>query len=200
MRSDRQGNALPGASPEAAAAFDRALDASAILWRLQLCGHDVGDRWIEAAKAWDAHADGRTYPFNDWHAVMAYLGAGRQADVERIATALRQAEGVPAEVCEWGRRTALPLVEGFAAFWRGDYATAVERLHGARFIANSFGASHAQRDIIDWTVTEAAIRAGMSGMAEALANERRALKPHSPINRGFLGRARLAGTAAAAAA
>lgn len=163
------------------------VDASALLWRLHLSGHDVGDRWKELAKTWDSHADGRTYPFNDWHAVMAYLGAGRSVDVERIIGACRTGGG--SEVAEWGQRTALPLVEGFAAFWRGDYRAAADRLHGARFIANVFGGSHAQRDIIDWTLTEAAIRGGLTGLAEALANERLALKPHSPVNRSFLTRA-----------
>ena len=164
------------------------VDASALLWRLQMSGHDVGDRWAELAATWDAHADGRTYPFNDWHAVMAYLGAGRDGDVNRILDGYK---GDPAktETGEWCRRTSLPLVEGFAAFWRGDYETAVDRLHGARFIANSFGGSHAQRDVIDWTLTEAAVRGGLNDLAEALANERLALKPHSPINRSFLSRA-----------
>lgn len=176
------------------------IDASAILWRLHLSGYDVGNRWAEVAEAWDAHADGRTYPFNDWHAAMAYLGAGRHSDIDRIVVALREAKGAPVEVAEWGWRTALPLVEGFAAFWRGAYATAVEKLQGARFIANSFGGSHAQRDIIDWTLTEAAIRGGMPRLAEALANERLALKPHSPVGRDLLGRARLAGKPEAVAA
>ncbi len=163
------------------------VDASALLWRLHLSGHDVGDRWKELAAAWDAHADGRSYPFNDWHAVMAYLGAGRDADVERILDACRRAAG-NAEVAQWGRQTALPLVEGFAAFWRDDHATAANRLHGARHIANRFGGSHAQRDIIDWTLMEATLRAGLTAMAEAIANERLALKPHSPVNKAFLSR------------
>ena len=76
-----------------------------------------------------------------------------------------------------------------AAFWRGDYEAAAGLLHGARFIANSFGGSHAQRDIIDWTLTEATVRGGLTRMAEALASERLALKPHSPVNRSFLRRA-----------
>jgi hypothetical protein len=58
-----------------------------------------------------------------------------------------------------------------------------------RFIANSFGGSHAQRDIIDWTLTEAALRGGMNDLAQALAHERLALKRHSPINQAFLSRA-----------
>jgi hypothetical protein len=41
-----------------------------------------------------------------------------------------------------------------------------------------------------WTLTEAAIRAGMIDMAEALANERLALRPHSPVNQSFVARAR----------
>lgn len=164
------------------------VDASALLWRLHLSGHDVGDRWQELAAAWDNHADGRTYPFNDWHAAMSYLGAGRIGEVDRIVSAYRK-DAETSETAEWGRRTALPLVEGFTAFWRGDYETAADLLHGARFIANSFGGSHAQRDIIDWTLAEATLRGGLTAMAEAIANERLALKPHSPINRSFLSRA-----------
>jgi hypothetical protein len=167
------------------------IDASALLWRLHLSGHDVGARWNELAAVWDSHADGRTYPFNDWHAVMAYLGAGRNSEVDRIIAAFRKsADGSDgSDVTRWGRQTALPLTEGFVAFWRGDYRAAAEHLHGARYIVNSFGGSHAQRDIIDWTLTEAAVRGGLTNLAEALANERLALKPHSPVNRSFLARA-----------
>lgn len=165
------------------------VDASALLWRLQLLGHEVGDRWTELAEAWDRHAEGQTYSFNDWHAVMSWLGAGRHAEVERVVAAYRGENSAGSESAKWARQTGLPLIEGFVAFWRGDYATAVERLYGARHIANAFGGSHAQRDIIDWTLTEAALRGGFGGLAEALANERLALKPHSPMNRNFLSRA-----------
>ncbi len=169
------------------------VDASALLWRLHLIGHDVGDRWSELALTWDAHADGRSYPFNDWHAVMACLGAGRHADVQRIIEAQRDANPSFNEVANWSHKTGLPLVEGFDAFWRGDYPRAVEQLHGARFIANSFGGSHAQRDIIDWTLTEAATRGGLRDVAVGLAAERIAVKPHSPINRSFVLRNQVAG-------
>jgi hypothetical protein len=166
------------------------VDASALLWRLELAGIDVGDRWPAVAAGWDHHADGRLYPFNDWHAVMAYLGSGRDADIGRILDAYRDAERSTVETRSWAAQIGRPLIEGFAAFGRGRYAAAAELLHGARYIANGFGGSHAQRDVIDLTLTEAAVRGGLHDMAEALANERLALKPHSPINRGFLDRAR----------
>ncbi|NVK40687.1 MAG: tetratricopeptide repeat protein [Oceanospirillaceae bacterium] len=164
------------------------VDASALLWRLSMLGTDVGDRWQELADTWDQHADGRLYPFNDWHAVMAYLGAGRDNDVDRILNTLRGAAGDHPEIVCWAWKTGLPLVEGFVAFWRGDYAVAARLLHGARHIANSFGGSHAQRDIIDWTLAEAALRGGLRDLAEAMSSERLALKAHSRVNLGFAAR------------
>ena len=170
------------------------VDASALLWRLHLAGHDVGARWQEISEAWDQHADGRLYAFNDWHGVMAHLGAGRDGEVERILETYRSDAATDSETAGWARDIGLPLVEGFTAFWRGDHQSAVEKLHGARFIANRFGGSHAQRDIIDWTLTEAALRGGLKDVAEAMARERLALKPHSPINRSFLSRAKGGGS------
>lgn len=166
------------------------VDASALLWRLHLAGADTGRRWAELAAAWDAHADGRTYPFNDWHAAMAYLGAGREQDVARLGQALARRAAEGGETAGWAAAIALPLVEGFTAFWRGDHAAATDRLFPARGIANAFGGSHAQRDIIDWTLAEAALRGGDTALAGALAQERLALKPHSVVNRAF--RSRLA--------
>ncbi|RCV90075.1 tetratricopeptide repeat protein [Billgrantia montanilacus] len=163
------------------------IDASALLWRLHLTGQNVGDRWQELADTWDRHADGKLYPFNDWHAVMAYLGAGRDDQVTRLLATLRDPDS-GREASTWAKRIGMPLSEGFAAFWRGDYDTAVERLYPARHIANAFGGSHAQRDIIDWTLTEAALRGGYRDVAEGLAHERLAGKPHSPLNRSFLSR------------
>ena len=165
------------------------VDASALLWRLHLTGHDVGDRWEELARCWDQHADGRLYPFNDWHAVMAYLGAGREAEVDRVIAALERSAAGDVDTAAWARTIGLPLIRSFRAFWRGDYRVCAEGLHAARSIANQFGGSHAQRDVIDWTLTEAALRGGLTALAEALAHERLALKPHSPLNRAFLRRA-----------
>jgi hypothetical protein len=165
------------------------VDASALLWRLHVSGMDVTPRWHELADAWEAHADGKTYPFNDWHAVMAFAGAGRTRGVARILAALRASAESGSEAGRWARDIGLPLAEGFVAFMDGAYETATERLHGLRSIANAFGGSHAQRDIIDWTLLEAAIRGGQNEMARALANERRTRKPHSALAADFLARA-----------
>ena len=47
------------------------------------------------------------------------------------------------------------------------------------------GGSVAQRDIVEWTLTEAAARAGLSDVVRSLANERLALRPNSKVNKAF---------------
>jgi hypothetical protein len=46
--------------------------------------------------------------------------------------------------------------------------------------------SHAQRDVVDWTLTEAAARAGQRDVALSLAHERLGRRPRSAPNRRFL--------------
>lgn len=164
------------------------IDASALLWRLSISGFNVGERWKEISQSWDLHADGKLYPFNDWHAVMAYLGAGDTNKVDSIKKSLQETAGEDNEIARSARNIALPLIRGFEAFWEGRYTDAVEYLHRTRYIANQFGGSNAQRDVIDWTLTEAALQSGMTMVATGLANERIALKPYSPLNRQFLER------------
>ncbi len=170
------------------------IDASALLWRLDLMGIDVGDRWDGLSAAWEPFADGQLYPFNDFHAAMAHLGAGRPDRVDRLLDRMAGAGGT--ETALWIAHTGRPLIEGLSAFRRGAWSEAAELLWRARHIAGTFGGSHAQRDVIDWTLTEATLRGGLHDMAEGLVDERLALRPHSPVNLAFRDRL-LAGRAAA---
>ena len=86
-------------------------------------------------------------------------GAGRESAVARVTAAQADAASGDTDVANWIRQVGRPLIDGFSAFARGQYAAAVEALHPVRFVAQQFGGSHAQRDVIDWTLTEAAIRA-----------------------------------------
>ena len=65
-------------------------NASALLWRLDTLGCDVGDRWHELAALWEGHADGKCLVFTDIHAAMAELRSGREALVERRLAAMRE--------------------------------------------------------------------------------------------------------------
>lgn len=161
------------------------VDASALLWRLHLHDVEVGNRWEELAQSWCHHADGKTYPFNDWHAAMAFLGAGQDREINTLTEKMRQA--LPVSPCaDWIDRIGLPLVLGFTAFWRGHYRKAVDILLPIRHFCAMFGGSHAQRDIIDLTLIEAAIRGEVQDIDRSLVNERAALRPYSRMTFSFL--------------
>ena len=57
------------------------------------------------------------------------------------------------------RAVGLPLAEAFVAFDAGRYAETVEKIGAVRGIAQRFGGSHAQRDILTLTVLHAALAA-----------------------------------------
>jgi tetratricopeptide (TPR) repeat protein len=165
------------------------IDASALLWRLHLEGVDVSDRFAKLSDCWARAAEDGIYAFNDLHAIMAFLGAGRGRDVERTLAAMRRAANGAADNAYMTREIGLPLAEGFAAFAQGRYAEAVEKIAARRGIAQRFGGSHAQRDILSLTVLHAALRGGMKATAEAFAAERVAHKPESPWARRLAARA-----------
>jgi tetratricopeptide (TPR) repeat protein len=156
------------------------LDASALLWRLHLDGVDTGDRFSRLAKAWERTIDDGIYAFNDVHAIMALLGAGRTTDAERTLVTLRRSAHGEGDNARMSREVGLPVAEGFLAFHAGRHAEAAEKLTTLRGISQRFGGSHAQRDVIALTALHAAMKAGMKSTAEALASERVMMKPQSP--------------------
>jgi tetratricopeptide (TPR) repeat protein len=161
------------------------IDASAMLWRLFLRGVDVGKRWHELADAWAPLIEDGFYAFNDVHAVMALVGAERWRDAARVI-------GTQEKRVLWNgtnqgmtRDVGLPVARALFAFGTCDFGTAVEILRPIRSIAGRFGGSHAQRDLIDLTLIEAAKRDGQRNLVAALAAERLMLKPLSPLSRRY---------------
>jgi hypothetical protein len=65
------------------------------------------------------------------------------------------------------------------AFGEQDYARCVQLLRRIRGIAHRFGGSHAQRDLLELTLAEAARRAGMGALVAGLDAQRLALRPRT---------------------
>jgi hypothetical protein len=76
------------------------------------------------------------------------------------------------------REVGLPIVKAIDAFGQGCYAETVNLLLPVRYKAHACGGSHAQRDILNRTLIEAALRGGDRSMARALTRERTAQKSH----------------------
>jgi tetratricopeptide (TPR) repeat protein len=161
-------------------------NATALLWRLDTLGCDIGERWQEQADLWQGHADGKCLVFTDIHAAMAELSSGQEALAERRLAAMRETAASSLEAAGLYRTVGIPTVEALTAFHRKDYNAAVELLLPVRCDLWQIGGSHAQRDVINWTLTEAALRAGQRDVALSLAHERLAARPRSAPNRRFL--------------
>jgi hypothetical protein len=164
-------------------------NASALLWRLDMLGCDVSERWRDLVTRWDGRADGRTLMFNDLHAAMAELGSGQETLAERRLGWMRETAASGNENATCYREVGIPLLEGVIAFHRGAYGQVVDLLQPVRFDLWRIGGSKAQRDVVDWTLAEAAVRAGSRDVALSLANERLAMRPRSAVNRDLHRRA-----------
>jgi hypothetical protein len=162
------------------------IDASALLWRLQLRGVDVTGRWDSVADCWRAVGKPGLYAFNDFHAMMAWVGAGDDGHAARwIAAQTGQDPRETGEHAAISAEVGAPLLKALAAFGQGDHASACATLRDLRPIAHRFGGSHAQRDLIDLTLIEAARRSGQLPLARALVAERRQVKPGSAFNKAL---------------
>lgn len=161
------------------------LDASSLLWRLRLAGVDTGDRFERLADAWARVTDGSPwYVFNDVHAVMASAGAGRIADaraqLDRLAGSIDAPIVGDAELVSNRNMTAevgLPVARAMLAHAEGRDEDAVAELWSVRRIVHRFGGSHAQRDVVEQTLVDAAVGAGQADLAAALLRERLNRRP-----------------------
>jgi tetratricopeptide (TPR) repeat protein len=161
------------------------VDAAALLWRLYLEGIDQSERWAALAAAWGPKVEQPFYSFNDAHAVMAYVGSGQLALAEELIDARERwlAEPHPSVTNhEMTERVGLPVCRALLAFGKARYSEAFELLYPIRYRINVFGGSHAQRDAVQRTLLEAALRAGRTELARSLVSERIGVKPHSPYN------------------
>ena len=164
------------------------LDASALLWRLHLQDVDLGDRWTMIADLWSRKtpAENGYYAFNDLHAVIALVGAGRLSEARAILADLQKAAtDNPPLTAMMARDVGVPAAQAMIAFAEQRYDDVIDALYPIRSIANRFGGSNAQRDILTQTLIEAAIRGGHQGLATNLLSEREVHKPFSPLTRRF---------------
>ncbi|MEQ9639290.1 MAG: tetratricopeptide repeat protein [Alphaproteobacteria bacterium] len=165
------------------------VDAAALLWRMHLRGHPVGERWNDVAESFVGLIEDRYYPFNDLHATMAFVATERWAEADAVlANVTATAKGNDASAM-MAAEVGLPAVRAFHAFGRGDYATTVAELLPIRPYAGKFGGSHAQRDVLSLTLIEAALRDGQTSLARGLAAERTTVKPGNPFNWALTARA-----------
>jgi tetratricopeptide (TPR) repeat protein len=155
------------------------IDQSALLWRLSLRGVNVGDRWQSLAERWAPHASAGNYAFNDMHAMMAFASAGRSDLAAQLHESQQAALASDGDNRSFTAEVGQSATRAVQAFVAADFASTVALLRPIRSYAHRFGGSHAQRDVLDLTLIEAAWRSGERSFAVALSAERAAMRPVS---------------------
>jgi hypothetical protein len=171
------------------------IGAISALWRMELRGVAVGERWVPVVEnvlsRWHEHI----LPFHDMHFVYALARGGHIAEARVFLTSLarhgeRDASGV------W-ESVAAPLAAGLIAYSQGKFDQAANLIAPLLPRLHVIGGSHVQRDVFVQTWIDAALKAGHHSAVEDVLMQRHRERPAVAINRRLLeaarrGRARLA--------
>jgi tetratricopeptide (TPR) repeat protein len=141
-----------------------ATDCPAFLLRAEMAGEArKPELWRELAE-YSTQWFGRPgLSFVDMHSVLAYAMAGDDAKLAAFADNPRGAAGdmVP------------PMARGFKAYARGDFSTAVAEIEPLLASHERLGGSRAQRDLLEYVVASAKLRAGGRDEARSFLSARR---------------------------
>ena len=154
-------------------------DAVSFLWRWELAGHP------RDAAAWRTMHDfaNSAFPragaaFSDMHIALAQAVAGDDAALAaraRQIDALAREDRYPSGPC-------VPAVShGFAAFERRDFAAAIDALEPIADELERIGGSHAQLDLVRFTLLKAYFNTDRLADAHRMLSERRPLPLAFPV-------------------
>jgi tetratricopeptide (TPR) repeat protein len=131
------------------------IDASALLWRIELAGASAGKRWLELSAAWKAHIGDGFCSFNDLHAMLAFVGARDWVSASRLEHELLQRGQQHTRHGETTRLIGLPACRALIAFGHGKFEDCIEWLGKVPREIRRIGGSHAQRDVLNLTLMTA---------------------------------------------
>jgi tetratricopeptide (TPR) repeat protein len=136
------------------------IDASALLWRVELAGADAGPRWAGLSTAWSAHIDDAFCSFNDIHAMLAFVGARDWPHAQRLEDRLLRSAAQTTRHGQTTRLLGLDACRALMAYGRGDHDGVVRLLSRLPASAHRLGGSHAQRDVLQLTLQRSVEWAG----------------------------------------
>ena len=147
-------------------------NGASLLMRLELDGHDVGNRWEELADKAEARIDDRSLVFADLHYILALIGAGRRKPAAALARSIAAGPARNSVQNLVAERAGRSCAEGMVAYAAGQTDRALELLLEGRNQRVIVGGSNAQRDIFEQMTIEAALRSGHDDIARRLLTER----------------------------
>jgi tetratricopeptide (TPR) repeat protein len=174
------GSALTTAQPDV---YIDVQNAASMLFRLELNGVDVGDRWIEIADKAEARIGDCLSAFTLPHWMMALAATDRDEAANRMLDLMRgygNADSAPDAIV---RTIAAPVSEAVLAHRKRDYARAVDLVRPVLDDMVRLGGSHAQQDVLEQMFLSAALKAQRLDDVRLLIDRVRLRHPVAPEHR-----------------
>ena len=150
-----------------------ATDCAAFLARAEMAGEArQPERWRELADYATKWFGRPGLGFVDMHTVLAYAMAGDGATLAKFA---ENPAGPTADLLA-------PMARGFEAYAQGDWSCAIAEIEPLLATHERLGGSRAQRDLLEYLVTSAMVKAGRASEARAMIEKRR---PQNGKGKGF---------------
>lgn len=157
----------------------RLTDGTSLLWRLELEGIDVGDRWAVMAEKWAANATLHTNAFLDMHAALAFTRCPDVPAAQLYFDSLDAAfEGSSDENAKTFQTVVKPLVRAFSRYGSNplaasrDMETLLPELH-------RLGGSIVQREIVERSYSSALLATGQDAKSEQWLRPKLAQHPNT---------------------
>ena len=164
------------------------IGAISLLARLEIAGIDVGSRWRDVGDHLAARAHDTIQPFLSLQYLYGLARAARP-EAEILLQAVREhAKDAPPFTRTVWQEVALPGCEGLYCYARGEFERAWHHLSVAVPRMAEAGGSHAQRDLFEQVLLDAAIKSGRLTTAQHMLELRRSADPYGvPVNMALAG-------------
>ena len=151
----------------------RLTDGTSLLWRLELMGCAVGDRWRALTEKWVQHGETHSNGFLDFHAAMAFAAGPDPAKGAAFWRSLTTAhDDGGSENAETFRTVVKPLASAVRAFRQDDPSRAADGFAQVEADLQRIGGSLAQRELVDRSHASALCAAGRYDEARRLLDTR----------------------------
>ncbi len=157
--------------------------AVSLLARFEIAGLDVGSRWQDLSDHLRARARDTIQPFLTLQYLYG-LARARRPEAKMLLQAVREyAEQAPPFTRTVWREVALPGCEGLYCYAHREFERAWHHLSVAVPRMAEAGGSHAQRDLFEQILLDAALQSGKLTVAQHILELRRSADPQGvPVN------------------
>ncbi len=129
----------------------RLADVTSLLWRLELDGQDVGDRWELQIKHWAESNNLHTSAFIDMHAAMAFAGTGLDPAADHFWAELATPHFGESENGKLLRGTVPELIGAIRDYRAGNHDACERAFQTVENDLQAIGGSLAQREVLTRT-------------------------------------------------